>query len=331
MIAQAHCSLGGDILVTSAPLLLKHRNKKWLREANSRTPLEAAQIVGLLLRSRGIYTYRAGPKYQENFDRGMFYLVLARHRLPSMWRYLSAYGAASKIRGDDIQELGESILVRAVRTLEARDDIGVVFYTPQNNNIRDQMMYHFDYLTLVLAGALDAQARVAHRAYHVSKPDERSATFRWDKFRKALGGSGARELCNLFDDEGFENLLTLLYELRNTIHGAALKAIAYQGVREAERTFASIPQPVGQELLEAAEQLGGAEYWGLTQGFQAIWLEPYSYATALVRNCLDIIDAVAAATDVTRLFPVGHPIPPLMEDAPKDSVFRWAERISLLG
>jgi hypothetical protein len=39
-------------------------------------------------------------------------------------------------------------------------------------------MYHFDYLTLLLAGALDAQAVVAHRAYEVGKPPESKAGFR---------------------------------------------------------------------------------------------------------------------------------------------------------
>jgi hypothetical protein len=331
VMAQAHYSCHGDILVTSSPLLLKHRNKTWLREANPCTPLEAAQIVGLFLRSRDIYTYKAGPKYRGNFDRGMFYWVLARHRLPSMWRYFSACVAASKIRGDDIQELGESILVRAVRALEARDDIGVQFYIPQNNNSRDQTMYHFDYLTLVLAGALDAQARVAHRAYQVSKSDERYASFRRDDFRKALKGSGARELCNLFDNQRFEDILTLLYELRNTIHGAALKTLGYQRASEAELTFSVVPQFVGQKLWEAGERLGGAEEWGLTPGFQEIWLEPYSYATALVKESLNVIDAVSAATDVNRLFPSSQSIPSLSEEPSKDSVFTWAERIALLA
>lgn len=331
IMAQAHCSIRGDILVTSSPLLLKHRNKTWLREANPRTPLEAAQIVGLFLRSRNIYTYTAGPDFQGRFDRGWFYWVLARYRLPRMWRYLSACIAASKTRGDDLQELGESILVRAVRALEARDAIGAAFYVPQNNNIADQMMYHFDYLTMVLVGALDAQARVAHRTYQVGSMQERFASFRQEKFRTALRRSGAQELCELLADQRFENLLTLLYEPRNTIHGAALKTIMYRGVSEPEHTFSIVPQSVGQKLWGAAERLEGVEEWGLTSHFQEVWLEPYSYATALVKEGLNIIDAVSAATDVNRLFPADQPIPSFSEEAPKDPVFRWAERIALLA
>jgi hypothetical protein len=331
IMAQAHYSCGGDILVTSSPLLLKHRSKTSLREANPRTPLEAAQIVGLFLRSRDIYTYEAGPRYQRRFDRGMFYWVLARHRLPSMWRYFSACLAAEKVRGDDLGELGQSILVRSVRALEARDAIGVQFYMPQDNNTRDQMMYHFDYLTLVLAGALDAQAIVANLAYQAVK-DDRDASFRREGFRTKLAEREARELCELFADDGFKSLLTLLYGPRNTIHRAALRTIAYQERSEPQHTFAEVPQSIGEKLCEAVEQLGGAEEWGLTSSrLQEARLEPYSYATALVRESLKTIDAVASATDVTRLFPVDEPIPSLTEGPSEDSVFERGERVALLA
>jgi hypothetical protein len=331
IIAQAHYSWHGDILVTSSPLLLKHRSKEWLREANPRTPLEAAKIVGLFLRSRDIYTYEAGPRYQRRFDRGRFYLVLACYRLPSMWRYFDACSAAEKVRGDDLGELGQSILVRSVRALEARDAIGVQFYMPQQDpNTQDQMMYHFDYLTLVLAGALDAQAIVANRAYQAIKK-ERYASFHYKDFRSALVKNGAQELGRLFADHRFTNLLTLLHEPRNTIHRAALRIITYQERSGPQHTFAEVPQPIGQKLYEAAEQLGGAEEWGLTSRSQLVWLEPYSYATALVRESLKTIDAVASTTNVARLFPVNQPIPSFKKGPPKDSVFKWGERVALLA
>lgn len=330
VLAQAHRSVRGDILITKSPLLLSHRNQTVVSETNPRTPVEAAQVVGLFLRSRNIYTYMAGPNFQRSFDRGLFYWVLARYHLPNMWRYFSACVAAGKTRGDDIQELGEAILVRAVRALEARDAIGVQFYMPQNNDTRDQMMYHFDYLTLVLSGAIDAQARVANRAYRTGT-QKRFANFRRQNFRTALARNGVQELYELSSSERFGSLLTLLYESRNTIHGAALKTIAYQGVGGSQHTYIEIPQPTAQKLLEAGEQLGGAKEWGLTSGFPEVWLEPYSYATALVKESLNAINAVAAATDVSRLFQVGQSIPSLMEEAPKNSEFIWGERLSLLA
>jgi hypothetical protein len=329
--ARAHLSVGGDILITLSPTLLNHQTAAGICETNPRTPEETAQIVGLFLRSRGIYTYSAGRNYKRNFDRGLFYWVLARHRLPSMWRYFSACIKADQNLEGNIQGLGQSILTRAVRALEARDVIGTQFYVPQSNETRDQIMYHFDYLTLVLAGAIDAQTRIAHKAYKITG-DERYASFRDKKFRKALVKNGAHELFQIVDDPHFDRFSTLLYELRNTIHGAAMQTIASQQDSEPEISFVMIPDPVAQKLLASADQLGGAETWGLSHCPPlGILLEPYAYAVALVREGLATIDRIASATDVNLLFPAGQQIPSLKDTAPNDEVFRWSKRISLLG
>jgi len=300
-------------------------------DTNPRTPEEAAQIVGLFLRSRGLYTYSAGSNYKRNFNRGLFYWILARHRLPSMWRYFSACIKAGHNLESNLEGLGQSILIRAVRALEARDVIGTQFYVPQSNDTRDQIMYHFDYLTLVLAGAIDAQARIAHRAYKIAG-NERYASFRDKKFRKALEKNGAQELVQIVDDMHFDNFSTLLYEPRNTIHGAAMQTIASVQDSEPESSFVMIPDPVAQKLLASAEQLGGAGAWGLAPGPPlGILLEPYTYSVALVREGLATIDKIASATDVNRLFPAGQQIPSLMDTEPHDEIFRWAKRVSLLG
>jgi hypothetical protein len=55
LIAQAHCSLHRDILITTSAKLLEHRDQARIHEANPRTPVESARIVGLFLRGRKIY------------------------------------------------------------------------------------------------------------------------------------------------------------------------------------------------------------------------------------------------------------------------------------
>jgi len=318
--AQAHRALHQDILITSSPWLLEHRTHSIVREANPRTPTEAAQIVSLFLRSRGNYTFWASESGQRRFNRGLFYWVLARHRLPSTWRYFSACVEAQKIRNDDILLLGQSILTRCVRALQARDAIGERFYVPQNNDTRDNTMYHFDYLTLVLAGAFDAQARVAHRAYSVKKPKERQAYFRRKDFRKALKRYGAQELHNLVSDQNCQDVLTPLYELRNTIHGSSLLTLAYQSGIEPETSFVEVPPVYGDVLWEAAERCGSPERWGLTRE-HTLLLEPYTYSITLVEERFGLIDAIAAATNVTGLFPEGYSIPQLMDGPPESEVF----------
>jgi hypothetical protein len=320
ILAQAHRQVKGDVLITSSPLLLDLRNETWVHEANPRTPTEAAQIVGLFLRSRGIYTYSAGPGLRTNLDRGFFYWILTRHRLPSMWRYFSACAASEKARGDDILKLGQSILVRCIRSLEARDAIGEQFYMTQNNNTRDRIMYHFDYLTLILAGAMDAQACVARRAYNIHI-DERHASFRDKKFRKCLKQTDGTELQEIINGQYYRDVTTLLYEPRNTIHRAAFTTLAYKRAGEPEFSFVSVPEPIASDLWDTTEKLGSAGRWGLSKELSGVLLEPYSYATALVHESFQLIDTIAAATDVALLFPESYVIPPLAEKPPANPPF----------
>jgi hypothetical protein len=186
LVARAHNHLGHDILVTLSRPLLDNKTRSNMRTINICTPMEAVKTVGLFARSRGNYAIYPHMR----FDRGLFYHVLARHRLLSMWRYFSGCLEAETIRKDATLYLGQSILVRATRALEARDAIGEQFYLPQNNSTRDTIMYHFDYLTLLLVGAFDAQARIAHRAYRIIRPLERQASFHQKDFPHSIVFSG---------------------------------------------------------------------------------------------------------------------------------------------
>lgn len=332
IVARAHRELGQDILITLSPRLLTHRTDLPIRETNPRSPSEAVQIVGLFLRSRDNYTYFAGPQGRVAFDRGLFYWVLMRHSLTSMWFYFSACVEASKIRNDDTLYIGQSILSRCNRALEARDAIGIQFYLPQNNNTRDTMMYHFDYLTLLLAGAFDAQARIAHRVYRIQLK-ERDASFRRQDFLKALKkDNDVTTLYDLVTEQYFQDVMTLLYEPRNTIHGAGLPTLASKLGAEPEASFVTILPQYQTALWQAAERCGSPEHWGLTK-IHGVQFEPYTYAVSLVKASLKLIDAIAAATNIAGLFPSGHAIPPLLDKPPENSPFSEAnrKRLAILG
>jgi hypothetical protein len=332
LVARAHCELDHDILVTLSPHLLAHRTDHFVREANPRTPSETAQIMGLFLRSRDNYTWWANEHGRATTNRGLFYWVLARHRLPNMWRYHSACHVAEAVRGDDIVYLGDSILIRCVRALEARDSIGVQFYVRQNNDTRDAIMYHFDYFTLLLAGALDAQARVARRAYNIVRPNERNTSFRRQEFVNALANNGAVDLNNLVSGQHFIDIMTLLHELRNTIHGAGLPTLAVRAGVDPQESYVTVLPNYANTLWDAAERCGGVERWGLRR-LHGVRLEPYSFVTTLATECFGFINSIAAVTNIDGLFPVGHVIPPLSDRPPNEEVFAEdrRRRLALLG
>jgi hypothetical protein len=330
VLAQAHSHLRNDILITLSHHLLSHRTQAIIRKANPRTPTEAVKIIGLFLRSRDDYTWQVNEHGRRAFDRGLFYWVLVRHRLPNIWKYFSACVHAANARRDDTLHLGQSILTRCVRALEARDAIGAQFYIPQNNDTRDAIMYHFDYLTLLLAGVFDAQARIAHRAYRITRPEERYTGFRRAEFLKALTDNGADRLHALVSDQHFSNLMILLHELRNTIHGASLQT--YQATSELRESLVTLFTENQDKIWQAAARYSSTEAWGLVRK-QEPQLEPYTYAVTLTNECFSHIDAIAAATNVAGLFPDGYAIPPLQADPPDNHVFNEniRRRLAVLG
>lgn len=330
LIARAHTVLDQDILVTKSPWLLNHPKNVFVREANPRTILDAAKVIGLFLRSRDRYVYRIVDIATLSFDRGLFYWVLVRQYLPNLWRYFSACVESQAIRKDDVLFVGQSILRRCERALQARDKIGEQFYVPQGNSTRDVMMYHFDYLTLLLGGALDAEAVIAHRVYGLAG-EEKQASFRRAGFVKALEQMKAKRLYALVTSQKSKDLLAILFELRNTIHRAALTTLGYISVPHSEASYIEVDPGLANILWAATQRLATPEEWGLVKEVEMM-IEPYTCAAMLVRECLQLIDEIAAATDIEALF-MGQPAPKLMDAPPEDDVFGSSirKRLSLLG
>lgn len=343
LVVGAHTALGRDLLISESDWIYDARVRYVVQRANPRRILDGLQIVGLFLRSRDSYVYRARPKSLSDrgaFDRSLFYLVLARHRTPNMWRYHSACMSLENGPASAIRRMGASILTRCKHALQARDLIGEAFYAPHDERARDDTNYHFDYLTLLLAGALDAQARITRRLYGIRS--RRNVNFRQDEFLERLRDSGANQLHELLTAPRVEALLTLLFEVRNTIHEASLASHGYSTTGRGPGSIEIGDDEFGYTLWAAAESAGRAETWGLRKlqyqrgadgtVVEPVRIMPYPYAVPLVRECLDLVDRVAAATDISRLF-ADRPIPKLIEAPPEDGVFsaEIRSRLTLLG
>lgn len=172
-------------------------------------------------------------------------------------------------------------------------------------------MQFFSLACWELAGALDAQARIARRAYNISRPPERSVNFRRLDFKKALAAHEAKSLYTLMAGGDFEALATLVYTLRNTIHGAGAKDLV-KSESEGMTGYTQVSEKDGNALWQAAEVLGGPEKWGLiwssytllkppnteTQQVEEYLVEPYTFSSVLVQESYKAIDKVAELTDI---------------------------------
>jgi hypothetical protein len=331
LIARAHSEFHHDLFVTLSPLLLANRDGKLFRETNIVTPAEAIKVVGLYLRLRENYIIEAFGKATASLSRWLFYWVLVRHKLPRMWKYFSACVYADKKRNDNTLSLGGSILTRCTRAIIARDQIGFQFYNYGGNESADTMMYHFDYLTILLSGAFDAMARIAHRAYSVKSPKERFTSFRKSKFIETLEDIKAKELSTIVQDNKFKDLMFLLSELRNTIHGANLTTLRYINTERMGLSFVHLTDENALLIWEATQRYASAEKWGVIRENQ-ILIEPYTYSTMLIDECFRYINAIALATDVDKLFPPGV-TPQFTTRPPKGGGFEkhTRKRVYLLG
>ena len=179
-LVDAHEQSHRDLFITSHDEFLNLRHK--LRHANVCDLREGLKLIGLYLRSRDNFDLGA----RVRFDRLAFYWILCREQLPAMWKYFAACVARGHAAKDNTEYLGNTILDRSVRVIQARDEIGFRFYRRQNNSTREEMLYHFDFLTVMLSGAFDAEARIAKRVYALHKFQRSTISFRNRDFRKSL-------------------------------------------------------------------------------------------------------------------------------------------------
>lgn len=332
-VLTAHMQTYRDLFITSYPDFLALKSR--IPEANVADLREGLQIIGLYLRSSGNFTIRAFPKGRHCFDRDLFYWVLCRHRLPAMWRYFSACLQHDRDMPNSTRPLGNlanAILTRCLRVLQARDEVGFRFYRRQHNSTRSEILYHFDYLTILMAGAFDAAARIAHYVYGIENINVRAVNFRNRQFRRALQTTAGARLAQVVNGSGFQAFQKFLAVLRNSIHGAGLQGIGVDRAGEPEVSLVSVFED-HKDVLETSAALGAPEDLGVTrQAGIGVAIEPYTCAVRLCELGLTYVNSIAEATDIEALLAEASRTA-LLTEPPDDRVFGRdiRRRIGALG
>lgn len=342
LIAQAHMAVRYDLLVTTSRRLLDRRDNHELLKANPVLPSEAVKLVGLFLRSRDEYRFRddSDERPPLHLYRYSFYNILAREHLPNFWFFRDACAWS---RRENTQQVAESILTRGMRALEARDALGMLFNTPDLDSIDDRVLYHFDYLSLLLFGAFDALARVAFRVYQLDQQGvaETRAGFHRADFRKALNRAGATDLHQLVSGSKTQGVLTILGKLRNNIHGEMTSGLFVGSLVNLNAALVVVPNDDAEVLWQAFTSLGAPERWGAQRRPALnpqpypykVQIEPYTFALVAVAECLSLGNEMMARTDVTKILPAGITAADLQTGPQPDDLYPPAirRRIALLG
>ncbi len=339
--ARASYELTRDIFITKSQKNLMHRDVSFIKDTNPRSPLEAARLVGLFLRSRNLFVYKTISRGgQASVTRGTFYWTSVDLKMHHIWYYQNTCKVAGILHSqkgkteDDTAMIAHSAISRCIRALQAVDAIAFNFYVPLEDEVRSDMLYHFYYLALLLSGILDVQALIAFKAYKVTGYKEIYASFIKPQFVDKLMYHGAIDLGKLFDQTSDAyHLIRLLHEIRNTIHRAEFPVVdfSHNPISEVQASGAfvklTLPNENMKTLLEAVNRIGSMERWGLIQKTDTLLFEPYTFSLVLLEECFNLIDKIAELTDLSDLFPKGVVKPQLPITPPRDDYWNLTSKI----
>ena len=310
-------ALGADIYITDREYL---HAVEWdiAKGVAVCSPEEALPLIGLYLRAQG--DFRIAANFTVN--RGLYFWVGTRELLPASWRWFTACLQNGTGVGDgELGDLGQSVIQRVARALEARDRIHVALSQPQHGDTREEVLAGLDDSLVGLMGAVDATARVAHRVLGFEAHAEYGAGWQKQSWQKRVSkASSALGLVTAPGATG-RDTLTILRLLRNSVHGVALQGMGLKesGVRE-EQSLIGVPS--GEtEIVEAMDRLGGRAAWGVRELLSGrVHIDAGVFVESLFPRVLGLLDELMAQTPrrtTGRRQAVGRRLPAARSGPPK--------------
>ena len=265
---------------------------------------QALALAGLYLRLQNAFVIWRGTDGfgSFNMNEGLYYWVGTRELLPAAWRWFGACVQESLATKDDtLLELGQSLLRRAQRALEARDRFHRAFNLSQNNDTAGAVLSELDSILVSLMGAVDASARVAHLVLGIPG-DSRNAGWQRDQQWLPRVATAEPTLAALFNVGTVHNhVLTILRLMRNTVHGQMIRSIALQQPGRALTTAIMLPANEEATILSSMDALGGRGSWGASIGPNRWLVDPGTFLEQLLPRIVTMLNEVMVKTPVERL------------------------------
>jgi hypothetical protein len=300
--AQAAAASSADIFISTRPYLFA---VGWdvaygLLVA---TPAQALPLVSLYLRAQGEFIdWRSlDGTGTSSMNRGLFYQRSVVSLVPSIFGALVGVGAHARAGGDPrVLQLTEAVFGRLQQTLVARDSMYWALNQPQNSDTAFEALTAFDLALLTLMGAADALARLTHRLLGLSGSDH-SAAWQRDTWREQLAEACPDIVVALEQDERLA-AVTLLKELRNTIHAGRLDPVAVTAGQLHLATRFELPADRAEQTLAAIDRLGGRDAWGIeSHAPDRHHAAPAQLLDGLIVRLTPMINGVLAALSDARL------------------------------
>lgn len=295
-------SADADAVATNSPFLLETPPGRIVQETNPMRPQEAVALAGLYLRLNHDFTIDVQSASAAYFGRHFDYFLLMRELLPAAWRWFSGCGAYKDATGDEEPMMvAQSAMARVMGVLRARDRLHGHLQQPSSRADVEEVLFYLDVALLMLGGALDATAVVAH---HVHKLPIKVTTASWSRkdWLKELRGVNA-PLADLMKNGTPErDARDMVATLRNTIHSRSLGTISYQGPGTSHQQLVVLPPSVEKALQPIVQRQPDPARFGLEPlPHGQLHLDPGRYLEALFPRVIETLNAIMDATPVEAM------------------------------
>jgi len=280
LLVFIQAALGGrehkDILVTENKMLL--RSRQWFESHFPGCPLNIANVD----ETKEIMDLFA--KYNNTY-------FISSHFTCNKWLWYW-YSFRSKVPNYNVGDyILNALASRFVYLLMSVDEMGFQYYSGVNNDLMENMIYHFNYFISLVSGVFDNLAiasknRLGLTFRGANIPARTSLNPKAGKeFLKALGGENHELHKHIADHTNFINLIYRLREL--VTHREMLPKITFENLNEKWKAmFITVDTNVADLIRQCgdmSQDYEPATLWGQYELAGENHLEPFHFSKAAAR------------------------------------------------
>ena len=262
------------------------------------SPEQAVPLLGLFLRSQN-YFFLKGHRLGASDDIHAvgsdlsrdFYWPSASDILPNAKRW-----RLSESDRDDHEELvglANAILQRATWVLQNRDRVLALLSVSHDIGSGEEILSEVLQITLWLLGAVDAAAVIAHRVFDLAG-GERNASWQNGEWINSLRNEGGEPVAKLVEEGSRgELVLSILREVRNTIHGMPPSLVLFVQNEENANLAISLPKSRNKSILKAVVNFEVPEIWGFFKSTDGqLLMHPGMFVEVMIPSVFELIDSL---------------------------------------
>ncbi|SNT47290.1 hypothetical protein SAMN05421642_12426 [Rhodococcoides kyotonense] len=286
LLAEIARAVHADIVVSETSAIGDPKLYAYHR-ANTFSRAQCIPLIAHYLRIQHIYV--TDPRRHRTINRRGFYQESVAALAPRIWHWLAKCQNASMFLPHATAYLDEcrAMIGRLLRALKVKDELIYYLGSYQNHEVMDDAADCMDRILVSLCGAVDIMARSVHNALQVPGNNFNAKLHNTDWYTKKFRPTYERASgIDVLDD--MQAMLSVVFELRNTIHSLALEAMGSIGPtvnffqQDRGRLNVLIPERSAATMRKTT---GGLESWGARQ----VGSDVVADAATMIETCLEVV------------------------------------------